>query len=214
MYFCTMKKTIFSLILCGLFFCGMLRGQVPMTIPNGSFEQWNSHPGYSVTVLFVPISVYDAFSTPSTWCYPSYPVNQTVSLLGMNVNINTTVPILKAMQETGAVPDGNKAVKLQTIMLEDIVNPTVLSVASSSLDPTLTSQIIPSILSTAAIDLEAFIPLLTTMMSGSGDISSMLPTLLALDVNDYFTGGLALGDPSLGKSSRLKVAVEAASPSI
>ena len=186
-----MKKSIILLFL-GLLLTG-LRAQVPMTIPNGSFEQWSDHSGYSVTVYSVPImAVYEDYSTPSIWDYPSYPVNQPVSLMGFNVNTN--IPLIKATQETGTVPDGNKAVKLQTFMLEDIITPTVLSIAGDYLDTSLIQQVIPSILSTGAIDIDAFIPLLYSLMSGSGDLLAMLPTLLAMDVNDYITGGLPLGD--------------------
>ena len=188
-----MKKTLIPALLA-LLMGGALHAQTPMTIPNGSFEQWSSHPGYSVTVLIMPIAVYDTFSTPNAWNYPSYPVNQTVSFYGMNVTINTSVPIVKATRETGMVPDGNKAVKLQSVMLEDIVNPTVLNLAGSSIDTSLTQRVIPSILSTGEVDINAFIPLITSAMSDTGGLINMLPTLLAVDVNDYITGGLALGD--------------------
>lgn len=191
-----MKKIVLfmslGIMLVGGMFHIPLQAQVSMTIPNGGFEQWSSHSGYSVTVLFVPISVYNSYSTPSTWNYLIYPVNETVSLMGMNVNINTSVPIVKTTQETGVVPEGSKAVKLHTIMLEDIVSSTVLSVAGSYLDPSLSQQVIPSVLLTGEVDIDAFIPLLSDLMSGSGDIFSMLPALLSEDVNDYITGGLAL----------------------
>lgn len=187
-----MKKNIIILLI--LLLGGALRAQTPMAISNGSFEQWSSHPGYSVTVLFIPVSIYDTFSTPTSWDYPSYHVNQTVSLMGMNVNINTDIPLIKSTRESGSVPDGNKAVKLQTFMLSDIVNSTVLSIAASNLDTSLTNQVIPSILSTGAVNIDSFIPLLSNLMSGSGDLVSLLPTLLAEDVNDYITGGIALGD--------------------
>ncbi|MBP5327668.1 MAG: T9SS type A sorting domain-containing protein [Bacteroidales bacterium] len=189
-----MKKNIPFFFLTIMLFSGMLRAQDPISLPNGSFEQWTSHPGYDVTVVFLPIQVYDTFSTPSNWDYPSYPVNETVSVMGMNININTSVPIVKTTPETGVVPDGNKAVKLQTIMLDDIINPTVLSLAGDFLDSTLTQQAIPSILSTGEIDINAFIPLISDLMSGSSDIISLLPTLLTMDVNDYIAGGIALGD--------------------
>lgn len=189
-----MNKNVF-LSFCFVALMGILRAQTPMTIPNGSFEQWSSHDGYSVTAMYVVhIPVYEAYSTPSVWNYPLYPINQTVSVYGYNVNINTSVPIIKASQETTGVPDGNKAVKLQTFMLSDIINSTVLSVAGSSLAPSLTSQVIPSILSTGDINISSFIPLVSNMMSTSGDIYSMIPTLVAEDVNDYITGGIALGD--------------------
>ena len=188
-----MKKSIILFFLS--FVLTGLHAQVPMSIPNGSFEQWSDHAGYSVTVYSVPImTVYDTYSTPSTWNYPSYPVSQPVSMMGFNVTINTNIPLIKASQETGVVPDGNKAVRLQTFKLEDIITPTVLSLAGDYFDTSLIQQVIPSILSTGAVDIDAFIPLITSLMSGSGDIFSMLPTLLAVDVNDYITGGLALGD--------------------
>ena len=194
-----MKKTITLFFLSVALMGGLLRAQAPLSIPNGSFEQWDSHSGYSVTVLFMPVEVYDTFSTPSVWDYPSYPVNQTVTFYGMSVNINTSIPLIKASREAGSVPDGDKAVKLQTFMLEDIINPTVLSLAGDNIDTSISQQVIPSILSTGAIDINAFIPLLSDLMSGSGDIYSMLPSLLAMDVNDYITGGLALGDFKPGR---------------
>jgi hypothetical protein len=187
-----MKKNILFFFLTITIFSGVLRAQDSITFPNGSFEQWTTHPGYNVTVLFMPIPVFDSFSTPSNWDYPSYPVNESISLMGMNININTSVPIVKATPEYGVVPDGNKAVKLHTIMLDDIINPTVLSLAGDLLDSTLTQQAIPSILSTGVVDINAFIPLISDLMSGSGDIYSMLPTLLTMDVNDYISGGIAL----------------------
>lgn len=179
---------------CVAIAAGMPVAQTPMAIPNGSFEQWSSHPGYSASVLFVSMPVFDTFSTPTGWNYPSYPVNQTVSVMGFSVNINTSVPIVKTTRETGLVPDGNKAVRLHTVMLEDIVNPTVLSLAGDNLDTTLTQQVIPTILTTGEADITALIPLVTGIMSDTGDIYAMVPTLLAEDVNDYITGGIALGD--------------------
>lgn len=187
-----MKKNI-TLFFLSFIFMGLSgRAQTPMTIPNGSFEQWTSHDGYSVTVIFVPLSVYDTFSTPNVWNFPSYPVNQTLSFMGMNVDINTAVPLVKTTRETGTVPDGNTALKLHTIKLEDIVNPTVLTLAASYIDSSLTQQVIPSVLTTGDINIESFIPLISNLMSGTGSIFSLLPTLLTEDVNNYFTGGLPL----------------------
>lgn len=189
-----MKKAILIIILGLSLMGGMLRSQVPMTIPNGSFEQWTSHPGYSVTFYGVPLAtVYDAYSTPSVWDYPFYPVDQTINM-GVSVNVNTNIPLIMASQVTGVVPDGNSAVKLQTFMLEDIVNPTVLTLAGNTIDTSIIQQAIPSILSTGAVDLDAMLPILTDIMSSPGDIFSILPTLLDVDINDFITGGLALGE--------------------
>ena len=186
-------KTVFRLILsCIALAGGMLQAQAPLSLPNGSFEQWTTHPGYNVNVLFMSLPVYDTFFTPTGWDYLSYPVNQTTTFMGMNININTNVPLVKSTPETGTVPDGNSAVRLQTIKLEDIIDPTILSLAGDALDSSMTERIIPSILSTGELDIDAFMPLITDLMSGSGNILSMLPTLLAMDVNEYVTGGLAL----------------------
>ena len=189
-----MKKIFILFFLSLASLNGFTHAQAPLAIPNGSFEQWSTHSGYNVSVLFFSIPVYDAFSTPSIWDYPSYPVNQSITYMGMNVNINTAVPLVKASQVTGGVPSGSTAVKLQTFMLEDIINPTVLNLASGNIDPWLTQQIMPSILSTGVVNINAFIPILTNMMAGSGGISSLIATLANEDINDYITGGLALGD--------------------
>lgn len=193
-------KSITRLIFLAILLMGStLRAQEPIPLPNGSFEHWTSHPGYGVQLLFFNMPVYDTFSTPDSWNYLSYPVNESVSFMGMNININTSVPVVKATRETGVVPDSNKAVKLQTIMIGDIVNSTVLSLAGDAIDSSLTQQVIPSILVTGAVDIDAFIPIVSDLFSGTGDILSMLPSLLAMDVNDFVTGGLSLADIRPGR---------------
>ena len=97
-----MKKVIIFLAL-GLSALG-LRAQTPMPLPGGSFEQWTSHPGYNVTVLFMPINVYGPYTTPTGWSHLSYPVNETTSLMGMTININTSVPLVSAMPDTAGAP--------------------------------------------------------------------------------------------------------------
>lgn len=184
------KKGLFLFFL--LFLGGALRAQIPMPLSNGSFEQWSNHQGYSVRVLILNVPVYSAYTTPTGWGYPTYPVNETVSLMGMNININTSVPLIVASRDTAQAPDSSSAVKLQSFMISDIVSSTVLNVAGSSIDSSLTQQVIPSILTTGQVDLVAMIPLITNLLSGTGDIMTMLPSLLAMDVNDYITGGIAL----------------------
>lgn len=189
-----MKKIVISFLMMGfLLVGGTLKAQVPIAMPNASFEQWTNHSGYNVTVLVFPINIYQAYTTPTGWDYLSYPVNETVSMMGMNININTSVPIVLSSSDTAGAPDGSTAVRLQTLMLSDIVNSTVLSMAGSSIDPSLTQQVIPSILSTGAVDIDALIPILSDVLTDTGDIMTMLPTLLAMDVNDFISGGLPLG---------------------
>ena len=187
-----MKKV--TLLFAALALMGsVLRAQTPIAVPNGSFEQWTTHPGYSVTALFFPISVYGSYSTPTLWGYPTYPVNQTVTFMSVNVNINTSIPLILSTQETGSVPDSNTAVRLQTFMLSDIISSTVLTLASGSLDSNITNQVIPSVLLTGEVDIEALLPIVSSMQSDSNTLQSMVPTLLAMDVNDYLMGGISLG---------------------
>lgn len=172
--------------LCILLATGVSRAQVPITLPNGSFEQWTNHQGYTVMVF---VQVYSSYTTPTNWNYLSYPVNESMG----TITINTNIPLIKASKVTGNVPDGNNAVKLQTFMLSDIISSTVLNLAGDAIDSSLRQQVIPSILTTGAIDVESVLPLVTNMLSGSGDILAMLPTLLTMDVNDYVSGGIDLG---------------------
>lgn len=185
-----MKKVILFFAL-GLTALG-LRAQTPMPLPGGSFEQWESHPGYNVTVLFVPISVYGSYTTPTGWSHLSYPVNESATIMGMTVNINTSVPLVNAAPDTAGAPDSAKAARLQTIMISDIVSSTVLSLAGDMIDSTLRQMVFPSILSNGEIDLVALMPLLTSALSDMSNIESMLPSLLTMDVNDYISGGLPL----------------------
>lgn len=181
-----MKKILIFLSLGILLATGATRAQVPITLPNGSFEQWTNHQGY--TVMYV-IQVYGSYTTPTNWNYLSYPVNESLGA----ITINTNIPLIKASKVTGNVPDGNNAVRLQTFMLSDIISSTVLNLAGDAIDSSLRQQVIPSILTTGAIDVESVLPLVTNMLSGSGDILAMLPTLLTMDVNDYVSGGIDLG---------------------
>ena len=181
-----MKRFIVFLSLCILLATGVSRAQVPITLPNGSFEQWTNHQGYTVMVF---VQVYSSYTTPTNWNYLSYPVNESLG----TITINTNIPLIKASKVTGNVPDGNNAVKLQTFMLSDIISSTVLNLAGDAIDSSLRQQVIPSILTTGAIDVESVLPLVTNMLSGSGDILAMLPTLLTMDVNDYVSGGIDLG---------------------
>ncbi|MBR4505757.1 MAG: T9SS type A sorting domain-containing protein [Bacteroidales bacterium] len=190
-----MKKSMFLFLLSALLAQGFAVAQGNMmTVPYGSFEQWTSHPGYSVTAIILPISVYSSFSTPTGWDYLTYPVNESVSVMGANININTNLPLIKASQETASVPSGSSAVKLQTFMLSDIVSSTVYSMAASNIDTMLTNMVFPSILSTGTLDIDHFIPLMTSMMDNMDSAEALLSTLAGLDISYYITGGIPMND--------------------
>lgn len=136
-----MTKKVFILLLSALM--GVAQAQTSMTVPYGSFEQWTSHPGYDISAVFLTMPMYNSFSTPTGWDYLSYPVNESLSLGFQTIAVNTMLPLIVASQETGAVPDGNSAVKLQTFMLTDIINSTVYSLASGLIDTALANTVYP-----------------------------------------------------------------------
>lgn len=173
--------------------------QVQIPVPYGSFEQWTTHPGYSINAMITTLQMYDSYTTPTGWGYLAYPVNQTISMGFFNISINTSVPLIVASQETSNVPDGNKAVKLETFMIDDILDPTILSLAADYLDTTMINTVIPSILVTGNVNIEGLMPIMTDMMSNSdslmadtANLISMLSGFMDTNVNDLITGGIAL----------------------
>ena len=198
-----MKKTILIICACLFFnfqFFHSSFAQVSMPVPFGSFEQWTTHQGYSVNAMVVNLPVYDSYTTPTGWNYLSYPVNETVSMGFFNININTNIPLIVASQETGNVPNGNSAAKLETFMIDDIIDPTVLSMASSYIDSSLANTVIPSILVTGEVNIENFIPIMMDMMPNVGGMSmntdslmSLLSSFMTVDVNTLITGGIEMG---------------------
>ena len=187
-----MAKKVFILLLSALLAQGMAGAQTSMTVPHGSFEQWTTHPGYNISSLFLTLPVYESFSVPTGWDYLTYPVNETFSMGFQNVTVNTSLPLIKAMQDTAAVPDSSTAVKLQTFMLSDIIGPAVYLLVSGSLDSTLTATVYPSILSTGVVNIEHFIPIMNSLMANMDSAQAMLASLATIDVNYLITGGLAL----------------------
>lgn len=190
-----MKHISTLLLLLCLFVSPRLIAQVPDTTiatPNGGFEQWSNGSGYSVTVIFFPLSVYDDYTYPTGWSYPSYPVNQNISYSGMNVNLNTDLPLMKVANETSDVYEGSHALKIQSFMLSDVVSSLVYSLVQSSLDTMLTSTVFPTILSTGEVNLEQFLPLVFDLAGNFDDISQVVSILDTLNLNNIIDGGLAL----------------------
>lgn len=189
-----MKKKV-TLLLLGILLMGeTIQAQTSMRVPSGSFEQWSSHPGYSLSFFGLSVPVFDSCPYPTGWNYLSYPVNESIPIFGTNLTINTVLPLMKASRETGSVPDSASAVKLQTFMLEDLVNPTVYTLAQASLDSMLTHTVFPTVLSTGAVDLETFIPIVSNLLSNMDSVEDILASLAMTDVNELITGGIPLGN--------------------
>lgn len=186
----TMKK-IFTLLLITF---GMLatNAQSTISIPNNSFENWQNHQGYNVSVLFISLPIYSSFSSPTDWNYLSYPVNETVSFSGFNLNVNTNLPLLKVSTQTSDVPNGSKALKMQSFMLSDVISSTAYSLVGSYVDQELMTMVFPTVLSTGQIDLDNFLPLMNSIIDNISDPAQLFNVFSGEDVNQYFSGGLPL----------------------
>lgn len=163
-----------------------------IAIPNGSFENWSNGSGYSVTVFFIPLSVYSSYTYPTGWNYPTYPVNETISYNNMNVNVNTNLPLLKVSNQNSGAVDGSHALKMQSFMLSDIISSTVYNLASSSLDPMLTNTVFPTVLSTGVVDIEEMLTLMTTVVSSLGSFTQFMSVFSNIDLNTLIDGGIPL----------------------
>lgn len=188
------RASLLLLALCLLFSLNLSAQTQDSTIaiPNPSFENWSNGNGYSVTVLIFPLQVYSSYTYPTGWNYPTYPVNESITYSGMTVNVNTNLPLLKVANQTSGAVDGSHALKMQSFMLSDIISSTVYNLASSSLDPMLTTTVFPTVLSTGAVDIDNLLPLLSTLTSSLGSLSQVLSTFINVDLNTLIAGGVAL----------------------
>lgn len=183
----------FLLLLCA-FLPLRLNAQSPantIDLPNSSFENWSNGNGYSVSIYGFPLQVYGDYTYPSSWDFPSYPVNETLTFSGMNINVNTNIPLMKVADESNAA-HGAHALKMQSFMLSDIVNSTVYSLAQSSLDSALTTTVFPTILSTGVVDIEEFLPMMYTITSSLGSLFQLMMAFNDVDMNSIIAGGIAL----------------------
>ena len=179
--------------------------QIPLT--NGGFENWGTGSGYTATAyvgsgfISIPISlpVYSSYPYPTGWNYPTYPVNETVSYSGANVNVNTDLPILKADKVSGGVPQGTYAAKLQSFMLSEIINSTVYSLAQSYIDESLTNSAFPTVLTTGAVDIDALLPLVDEFTGNFDNPVQLLAVFEGRDLNTIINGGVSLNGEIMGK---------------
>lgn len=186
-----MKRFVFLLI--PLFFLLSLKsvGQT-IALPNSSFENWSTGNGYSVTVLFFPMAVYDSYTYPTGWNYPAYPVNETFNYSGMNVTVDTDIPLLRVSDETADAPYGSHAIRMESFMLSDIINPTVYNLAASSLDSIITASVFPTVLSTAEVNIDRFLPLVSSFNDNSDSLPPLMSIFSDVDLDSLFNGGIAL----------------------
>ena len=166
---------------------------IPLT--NGGFENWSTGSGYSVSIL----TLYSSYPYPTGWNYPTYPVNESISLGITSVNVNTNLPLLKVANETSGVPEGSHAVKLQSFKLSDIISSTAYSLASSSLDESLTTTVFPTVLSTGVIDIDQLLPLMGDLTSNLDNLPQLVSVFAGVDLNNLINGGISLNGEIIGR---------------
>ena len=184
-----MKKIILPLIIGIMATLSLQTNAQTNPIPNNSFENWSTGQAYSVMNM---ITLFNAYDYPTSWNYLKYPVNESISLYGMPITVNTNIPLVKASAETGTVPDGQKALKIESFMLSDIITQTAYPLVSSYLDSSLTNMVFPTLLSTGETDLNKVMLLLSTIIENITNESLLMAALVNLDINEYISGGIAL----------------------
>lgn len=187
-----MNKKSFLLVCTLLLMLSGAKSQTSMRVPYGSFEQWTTHPGYSISVFFFTQSIYSPYSTPNGWDCLTYPINESIDLFGSPLVINTNLPLVKASYDSVSVPDSNKAVRLESFMMEDIIDPNIYTIFAPSLDSMLTNMVFPSVLSTGVLNMNHFMPLMDSLLNNLDSVEAMLPALSNRDVNYLITGGIPL----------------------
>ena len=192
----TMKK--FCLVICllvaGVVAAPSAKAQIAdtMTVPFGCFEQWNTYPGDSLTLMMLPIPINDGYTLPEGWDIPRYNIDDTVTVMGMPMPINTSIPLAKVYRDSVNAPEGSSALVAQTFTFEDVLSPMAYSLASQFLDTDLVNTVIPTIVSTGYVDVNRVLPLMEQILDDPDDLSWMLDLLDTADFNNYISGGFPL----------------------
>lgn len=188
-----MKRFLHIMILAVACCCFQnVKAQNSFNLPNPSFENWSQGQGYSVSVTVFSWPVYYDYTYPTDWQFPVYPFQESLSYNGLSLNIDTDIPLIKLSESTTDVPQGDKALKMQSFMLSDILGYAILNIAYGTLDSELVHSIYPSIIATGNINLDQFFPVFGNLMGDIEDSIAIFQALSNLDINNYITGGLAL----------------------
>ena len=188
-----MKKNCF--VIC-LLFAAVLsapsaKAQVAdtMSVPFGCFEQWNTFPGDTMSLMGLPIPINAGTTLPEGWNIPHYDINDTVSYMGLTLPINTSIPLAKVYRDSVNAPEGNSALVAETFIFQDVLDPMAFSLASSFLDTGLINTVLPTVVSTGRVDINKIIPLMDNILGNPDDLSWLLDIVDTADFNNYISGG-------------------------
>lgn len=191
-----MKKFCFviCLLMAGVVAAPSAKAQIAdtMSVPFGCFEQWNSFPGDTMSLMGLPVPINGGYTLPEGWSIPRYDINETVSYMGMTIPINTSIPLAKVSRDTVNAPEGSSALIAESFTFEDVLDPIAYSLAQSVLDSDLVNEVLPTIVSTGYVDVNQIIPLMEQIFSDPTDLSWMLDILDTADFSNYISGGFPL----------------------
>lgn len=192
-----MKKLLFSIsLMVSMAMIGNgLQAQVTpdtLVVPMGNFESWTHYPADSATVLFFSLPVDYEYDLPDGWEIPKYEVNENLSYSGMSIPVHANIPLGIVKKDTVNMPEGHAAVVAQSFLMEDVVTPTVYSLAGAMLDSSLTSTVLPTIVATGTLNIENIISMMDRLLVDMNDMSWLLDLVDSVDINELFTGGFPL----------------------
>ena len=191
-----MKKIclVVCLLVVGAFATPSAKAQVAdtMLVPFGCFEQWNTFPADTMSLMGFPIPVNGDYTLPEGWTIPRYDINETVSYMGMTIPINTSIPLGKVSRDSVNAPQGSSALVAESFVFADVLDPMAYSLAASVLDSDLVNAVIPTIVSTGHVDVNKLLPLMERIFEDPNDLSWMLDIVDTADFNNYISGGFPL----------------------
>ena len=191
-----MKKNCFVLcfLLAAVLSAPTAKAQVAdtMSVPFGCFEQWNTLPGDTMSLMGLPIPINSGYTLPEGWEIPHYDINDTVSYMGLTLPINTSIPLGKVYRDSVNAPEGSSALVAESFIFQDVLDPMAFSLAQSFLDTGLVNTVLPSVVSTGQADINKIIPLIENILGNPDDLSWLLDIVDTADLNNYIKGGFPL----------------------
>ena len=104
------KSLVVCLMLAGVLVVPSAKAQIAdtMTVPMGCFEQWNTYPGDTMSLMGLPIPINGGYTLPEGWSIPIYDIVDTVSYFGMAIPINASIPLGKVSRDSVNAPQGSR----------------------------------------------------------------------------------------------------------
>ena len=191
-----MKKffSVAAFLFWALGTAGVAKAQITdsiMPLKDGNFEVWVDYPGDTVTFI-VPIPVNDPYSLPEGWHAPMFRIDDTVEYSGMTLPLNVSLPVAKVSRDTLGVPQGQSGLIAESFLLSDVLSPVASLVVGQMLDSALMTEVIPSIVTNAEVDLMKILPLMEQVAEDPSDLSWLLELVDSIDLNDLMNGGAPL----------------------